>query len=98
MFLEDFGGFNAAIYSIPALFMGYYAEHMFQSKLLEQIPIKQKQRSTGKNKLQQKFSSDVLQGLTLNNTDIACIKEEASHMTYLNESLWKKLLCFKSCS
>ena len=48
--------------------------------------------------MQEKFSADVPQGMPLNQKDIASIKEEASYVTHLNESLWKTLLCVKLCS
>ena len=37
MLLGDFGGFNAAVLSIPALFMSFYAEKMFKAAVLEEI-------------------------------------------------------------
>ena len=42
MLLGDFGGFNAAVLSIPAIFMGFYAEKMFKAAVLEEIPVKYK--------------------------------------------------------
>ena len=59
MLLGDFGGFNAAVLSIPAIFMGFYAEKMFKAAVLEEIPVKYKSdKNSNINSIQEKFAND----------------------------------------
>ena len=57
--IGDFGGFNAAVLSIPAIFMGFYAEKMFKAAVLEEIPVKYKSdKNSNINSIQEKFAND----------------------------------------
>ena len=42
--ISDAGGFNGAIVVIPTLFMAIYSGRMFNSSLLEEVPIRKSRK------------------------------------------------------
>ena len=42
--IGDIGGFNSAIYILPAYLMAWYSERMYQSSVYQELPVKKKNR------------------------------------------------------
>ena len=44
--IGDIGGFNSAIYILPAYLMAWYSERMYQSSVYQELPVKKKNRKS----------------------------------------------------
>ena len=57
--IGDIGGFNGAVFILPAFLLSWYNEKMFSASLYEELPVKKKKSKTNSySMLQRKIASN----------------------------------------
>ena len=98
--IGDIGGFQGAIFMIPAFFLSFYSPKMFEKSLLEDMPIKKKQHKRRRNRQHNGDSSlgerlENGQG-TLQDGDVIGLIQEMSLMQTVKIGFWETLCHVKS--
>ena len=97
----DIGGFQGAIFMIPAFFLSFYTPKMFEKSLLQDMPIKKKKQHKRRRTQQRNGDPPLGERLengqgTLEDGDVISLIQEMSLMHTVKTGFWETLCHVKS--